>query len=132
MTKNFHKYEERFNLKKFIFIFSVFLLIIYGLFNARNILLGPKIEIFYPSKESETENNMTEIKGRAQNIIFLSLNERPISVDTEGYFEEKMLLSVGFNTIEIKAKDRFKNEVIEKLKIYYKPSATSTADIEIE
>ena len=65
------------------------------------------------------ENTIT-ITGKVSNMVFLSINERSISVDTKGYFEEKLLLSPGFNIIEIKARDRFKKEVRETIKIYYK------------
>ncbi len=83
-------------------------------------MFGPSIEIFNPTTaEIETNENTIVLKGRVKNTTFLSLNERPISVDTEGYFEEKLLLSPSFNIIEIKAKDRFKNEVEKTLKIYF-------------
>lgn len=107
-------------------VVSVLLLISYGIFNARNLLLGPSIEIFSPtSSEIETESNTITVKGQAKNIVFLSLNERPIFVDPEGLFEEKLLLSPWFNIIEIKARDRFKKEVQKIIKVYYKQSTTT-------
>ena len=119
--KNDPPAQAGFNVRLFVIIFSIFLLISYGLFNARNLLLGPSIEIFSPAlSEIETMENTITIKGKASNMVFLSINERSISVDTKGYFEEKLLLSPGFNIIEIKARDRFKKEVRETIKIYYK------------
>lgn len=117
-----YKFEQKgFNLKLCIIIFSVLLLISYGIFNARNLIIGPTIEIFNPVTE-ETKENILIIKGRTKNIALLSLNEKPIFVDKQGLFEEKLLLSPGSNTIEIKAKDRFKQEVLKTIKIYYKQS----------
>lgn len=119
--KNDPPAQAGFNVRLFVIIFSIFLLISYGLFNARNLLLGPSIEIFSPAlSEIETMENTITIKGKVSNMVFLSINERSISVDTKGYFEEKLLLSPGFNIIEIKARDRFKKEVRETIKIYYK------------
>lgn len=122
---NQYKFERGFNIKLFIIIFSVFLLVSYGIFNARNLIIGPVIEIFSPAKDMETEENTFTVKGRVKNMTFLSMNEKPIFVDTEGLFEEKLLLSPGSNIIEIEARDRFKNETQKIVKIYYKQSTTT-------
>jgi len=128
---NQYKFESGFNIKLFIIIVSIFLLVSYGIFNARNLIMGPTIEIFSPTDNIETTENVLTIKGKASNISFLSLNERPIFVNTEGLFEEKLLLSPGSNIIEIKAKDRFKKEVFKTIKVYYK-QGTTTPTFEME
>lgn len=92
----------------------------YGIFNARSILFGPSLEVLSPSPEQEFYDNVITVKGIAKNTTFLSLNERPIFIDTEGVFEEKLLLYSGFNTIILKAKDRFKNETEQIIRVYYK------------
>ena len=120
---NYYKLENGFNIKKTIITISVFLLVIYGLFNSRNIILGPKIKIFTPMADSETKNNAIVVKGLAQNVTFLSLNNRIIYVNKEGVFEGSLILVPGFNTIEIKARDRFGKEDEENFKIYYKEDA---------
>jgi hypothetical protein len=122
---NQYKFEKGFNIKRFVIILSVFLLVSYGIFNARNLIIGPTIEIFSPAKDMETGENVLTINGRAKNITFISLNEKPIFVNKEGLFEEKLLLSPGSNTIEIKARDRFKKETLKTIKIYYKQSTTT-------
>jgi hypothetical protein len=119
-----YEFEEGFNVRRFLIILSVILLVSYGLFNARNMIIGPTIEIFSPTKDMETAENTIDIKGKAENITFISLNEKPIFVDMDGLFEEKLLLSPGSNIIEIKARDRFKNETEKIINIYYKQSAT--------
>ena len=122
---NNYKFEKGFNIRRFIIIFSVILLLSYGVFNARNLIIGPMIEIYSPSQNTETKENLLTIKGRAKNIAFLSLNSKQIFVDMEGLFEEKLLLSPGSNIIEIRAKDRFKKETLKTLKVYYKQSTTT-------
>ncbi len=106
--------------KTFIITTLVILLISYGIFNSRELLFGPSLEILSPTNATETTNKVVIVKGRVKNMSYLSLNERPIYADTEGLFEEKLLLSPGFNIIAVKAKDRFKNESEEMIKIYYK------------
>jgi hypothetical protein len=123
---NKYKFERGFNIRRFVIILSVVLLVSYGIFNARNLIIGPTIEIFSPAKDIETGDNVITVNGKAENITFISLNEKPISVDTEGLFDETLLLSPGSNTIQIKARDRFKKEIVKTVKVYYKQIATTT------
>jgi hypothetical protein len=122
---NLYKFEKGFNIRLFVIIAFVLLLISYGIFNARNLIVGPIIEVFSPAKDMETTENVIDIKGRAENVAFISLNEKPIFVNQEGFFDEKLLLSPGSNIIEIKAIDRFKKEILKTIKIYYKQSTTT-------
>ncbi|MEK7635137.1 MAG: hypothetical protein AAB446_01765 [Patescibacteria group bacterium] len=122
---NQYKFERGFNIKRFVITLSVFLLVAYGLFNSRNLLIGPTIEIFSPNKNIETQENVITINGKAKNITYISLNEKPIFVNKEGLFEEKLLLSPGSNIIEIKAHDRFKKETLRTIRVYYKQSTTT-------
>jgi hypothetical protein len=117
--------QSGFNIKRFVIIASVVLLISYGIFNARCLIIGPTIEVFSPTKDTETTENTLTVKGKVENVAFISLNQKPIFVDKEGLFEEKLLLSPGSNIIEIKARDRFKKETLKILKIYYKQSTTT-------
>jgi hypothetical protein len=124
---NQYKFESGFNMRMFVIVLSVVLLVSYGLFNARNLITGPVVEIFNPTGSVETGENVLTVKGKATNITSISLNEKPIFVDKEGLFEEKLLLSPGSNTIEIKAGDRFKKEIKKTITIYYKQGTTTPA-----
>jgi hypothetical protein len=119
---NRYKFERGFNVRRFVIILSALLIVSYGIFNARNLLMGPTLDIFTPSGNIETEKDVLIIKGKATNAAFISLNENPISTDTDGQFEERVLLSPGTNIVEIKAQDRFKKEIVKTMTIYYKQS----------
>ena len=128
---NTHRFERGlsaqsgFNIRLFVVIVSVLLLVSYGIFNARNLIIGPTIEIFSPERDMETEENILTIKGVVKNVAFISIGGKPIFIDKEGSFEEKLLLSLGSNIIEIRARDRFKKEILKTIKIYYKQSTTT-------
>ncbi len=109
-----------FNIKKIVIIVGFALLIGYGLFNARNLLIGPEISIFSPSAGKEVSENFILVQGRAKNVVFLSLNDRPIFIDTEGNFKEKLLLNPGSNIIRLYGRDRFKQDTVEEIKVYFK------------
>lgn len=79
----------------------------YSLYEGRNIIRGPVLEIFQPSDGSAIQNPLVEIKGATKNISSISINDREITVDQEGVFNEKLLLSPGYNTVKLEASDRF-------------------------
>lgn len=109
---------------------AVLLLLVYGFFNARKLIEGPQVEVFEPTSGLESKINPISIKGVAKNITYLSLNDKPIAVNTSGIFEERLLLSPGYNTIRIYAKDRFKQDTVKEIKIYYNDNyQSSTTDI---
>ena len=79
----------------------------YSLFEARNIIRGPVVEVFEPVSGTTTENPLVDIKGITQNTSAISLNDRPITIDKKGEFSEKLLLSPGYNIIKLAVSDRF-------------------------
>lgn len=104
---------------------AVFIIIVYAIFNSRLLLSGPNIDIYEPLDGSVFEEKITSIRGRAQNISFISLNGFPIFVDEEGNFKEKLLLSSGTSIIEFYARDKFGRETIKILNLTHVGTRTS-------
>lgn len=115
----FYKEEKQIAIKKIIWMLLVSTFVVYGLFNARSFILGPRIKVLKPNENFVSGNRLIEIKGIAKNASFLNLNGRSIYTDKNGYFQERLLLSSGYNVIMIKGKDRFKNETIKEFRVYY-------------
>jgi hypothetical protein len=107
-------------------VLVVFVLIIggYSYFQARKLIGGPQIVIESPQNGSTVTESFIEVKGKANNIKEISLDDRPIFIDEEGNFSEKLLLPPGLVIISMKAKDRFGRTTQEILSLYY--AATST------
>ena len=105
-----------------ISIFSVFGLIIlgYSLFQAQKLISGPIIDIYTPQNGATYNQTLIEIDGRARNVSYLNLNDRPIFTDKNGYFKEKLLLSPGYNIIKLDARDKFKKYTEKRLEIILK------------
>jgi hypothetical protein len=82
------------------------LLILYSLFQGRFIILGPNIHIDSPKNGDRVETLVT-ISGHADNISFISLNDRPIFIDKNGDFSEKWIAAKGVSIITMRARDRF-------------------------
>lgn len=99
----------------FIIIFTV--IAGYSYYQARAIIHGPEINITSPKPASTLDSPLVEIKGNAKNVSFITLNDRQIYVDNEGNFKEELLLSPGYNTWEIEAKDKFGRVVSKKIEL---------------
>ena len=105
-----------------ITLFSILGMVIvgYSIFQAWKLISGPIIDIYTPQNGATYSQTLIEIEGRARNISYLNLNDRPIFTDKNGYFKEKLLLSPGYNIIKLDAKDKFKNYTKKGLEIILK------------
>ncbi len=104
-----------------VLLFSLFSIVaIYSLFQAQKLINGPSIEIYSPLNGSTYSQTLIEVEGRATNIAYLNMNDRAIFTDKNGYFNEKFLLSPGYNVIKLDARDKFKKYTEKKLEIILK------------
>ncbi len=86
-----------------LFIFIV----VYAFFNAKNLILGVKIKNVKIERRTGDEINIIKMTGNAKNAKTLTLNGRNISINQDGNFDETILLLPGYNTLDIKAEDKF-------------------------
>jgi hypothetical protein len=105
----------------------------YGLFQARNLIVGPQISVLTPSNGENLVDPLMTIAGVAINITRITLNDRPIFVDKQGNFSEKLLASPGYNIIKLAAQDKF-GRTTQRLielnyteRVNYAPASTSSA-----
>lgn len=102
--------------KIILFIIITGLILIYGYFQVRNLLLGPEIEIISPQYIETTEETI-EIRGIAKRIQALYLNGGDILTTEDGTFGELLILHPGYNIIELQGKDKFDREITKTLEI---------------
>ncbi len=112
--------ETKFYLKAILI--SLFLIILFGysIFEIWNYATGPKLILSSPINGSVVSESLISINGIGKNTKEITLNNRAITIDEAGNFEEKILLSYGYNILEIKAEDRFGKQTGQKLQIVYK------------
>jgi len=106
---------------------SAFLLfiIIYAFFRTKDLIFGVKIKDVniidgLPAQTgTQITDNIIKITGSAKNAVNLTLNDRVISIDQKGNFDETIALLSGYNIISIKAKDEFGNSDEKNYKLIY-------------
>ena len=104
-----------------VIAFSILLVGIFGYsyYQTKNIILGPVITVISPQNGSTLAESVITIKGNTKNISHITLNDRQIFVDEGGSFDEKLLLSPGYNIITIRAEDKFGRTTENVLELVY-------------
>lgn len=94
-----------------------FTVIGYGIFEARRLVIGPRITILAPMDGAATSSPAITISGIAENVSFLSINDRPILTDEEGHFSERVAPPPGRATFLVVGKDRFGRSISRLVRI---------------
>ena len=110
--------ERRSALLKFALVGIVFaLILVYGVFQARQLLEGPIITITSPTNGSTVSDTKTILTGKAENVSYITLNGRQIYANEEGLISEPLLLPVGYNIIQVSGADKFGREVTHTINL---------------
>jgi hypothetical protein len=112
--------ETKFYLKAIVIVLFLIALFGYGLYEVWDYATGPKIIITSPQNGAAVSESLITVAGQAKNTVKITLDDRPITVDEAGNFSEKMLLSYGYNVLELKAVDRFGKTTQQELQLVYK------------
>lgn len=106
---------------KYGFLILLFLLLgAYSLFQARFLILGPRISIDSYKNGEVVASPIILISGKAENVSWLSLNDRQIFTDEKGAWSEKLIVSEGTSIMTLKARDRFGREREKRLLVVLK------------
>ncbi len=97
----------------------LFFIIVYAFFISKNVVWGVKITDVNIIDGTKMIDNVIKITGNAKNAVNLTLNDRVISVDQKGNFDETITLLSGYNVISIKARDEFGNSDEKNYKLIY-------------
>lgn len=118
-------YDKQF-LVKVVAMAAIFgVILFFAYLKTANLVDGPEISILSPSEATVYEDNFIEIKGLAERISKIYLNDRQIFTDTKGYFREPLLLFAGYNILTLRAEDQFGRTVVKKLHVVHTPKALS-------
>jgi hypothetical protein len=114
---------DRRHVKRFIRLWvaigAVAIVLGYGAYRAKDFVRGPYIEIESPATGTSFAEPFVEIKGTAGNISYLTLDGNKIFTDESGVWEERILLSPGYNVVQIRAEDRFGRTAVKELELTY-------------
>lgn len=100
-----------------LLIILFILLIVYSLYQARALLVGPQIWIESPKDGEVVKSPLVIMRGQSKNIAWISLNDRQIFTDKDGNWSEKLIVSGGISIMTVRARDRFGRETKQSVQI---------------
>lgn len=101
-----------------ISVFAIFV-VVYGFFRSKDLIFGVQIKDVNVADGAKVADNIIKIKGNAKNAVNLTLNDREISINQQGNFDETIILFSGYNIVSIKAEDEFGNSDEKNYKLIY-------------
>ena len=99
--------------------FLLIFIVVYAFFRSKDLVLGVKIKDVNIEDGAKMEDSVLKITGNAKNALELKLNNREISINQQGDFEETIALLPGFNLVNIKARDEFGNNDEKNYKLMH-------------
>lgn len=76
-------------------------------YNVRDAVFGTPLEVVAAKNGSKLTDNFVPLTGVARQAKELLINGRSIDLDRNGNFNDAIILSTGYNIVEIALKDRF-------------------------
>jgi hypothetical protein len=96
----------------------IVLTVLFVLFQARHLLLGPQLMVT-SSPAAVVNTPQITLAGSARNISRLWLNDRQIFTDPSGNFAETVVLENGYTIVTLRAEDRYgRSELVEQSYVY--------------
>lgn len=105
-----------------VLVIFFLLVVLYTLYQARALILGPRISIENPIDGATVNSPVVTIEGWARDTAWLNLNGRQIFTDESGSWSEKLIVQEGVSIMTVHAQDRFGRETEERLHIVFKQS----------
>lgn len=112
--------KHKFTTKHWLFVAFLALIFLYSLFQARFLILGPRVSISSPKNGDSVPAGLIVIRGSASNVSWLSLDDRQIFTDQKGQWSEKLMAPAGTSIITVTARDRFGRTRTETVEIFAK------------
>jgi len=89
----------------------LFLLVGYGLIEARPIIVGPSLSIDAPRDDTPFADGVVSVSGKAERTAVLILNGNPLPHKEDGSFSSVLALPRGGSILTFVATDRFGRSV---------------------
>lgn len=103
-------------------ILGLVIVIIYLIFQARFLIIGPNIILTEVPTPLQNQRQIY-LSGSAYNISRLWLNDRPIYTDAKGNFKEALVLENGYTMSTLRAEDRYGRETKITKSFVYAPAS---------
>lgn len=119
-------------IRKMVFYSLVLAVFALALYNAKDLIFGIPLKISIASDGSKVYDTYLPINGISKHAKDIAINGRSIGIDREGVFTDGIILSPGYNVVEVAIKDQFGKEKVRQYRIVAEEKEDSVAQVEKE
>lgn len=102
-----------------VIIFMLFAVTIYTTLRANKLISGPEIQIDSHTPYSSDDQTIT-IDGFVKNVKYFTINDERVYPQSSGMFTYDITLPIGYNIIELYARDRHTHKKVIHLPLIIK------------
>jgi hypothetical protein len=104
-------YDLRKRLEMMLLGLLVLTAVAYGLFRAYPLAAGPTIKVYSPANGDYVASTTFEVSGQVKRASIITLQGRPITIDTEGHFSETLVAQFPYTILVLVATDQYGESV---------------------
>jgi hypothetical protein len=105
------------------------LIIFYGLFRSRDVLLGIRLDVYDITSGQSVTERVLDLKGLSAHAVKVTVNGQTALLAEDGNWKNTVILLPGYNVITVIAVDKFDKSVSKELVVYYKAPPDPVAPI---
>ncbi len=104
-------------LEKYFIWALVLIALLYGGFRAYPLLNGPVITLYTPGDGDIVASTSFEVSGKVSRVKEITIQGRPVPIDTEGHFKELLVASPPYTILVITATDFYGASVTKTVSV---------------
>jgi hypothetical protein len=112
--------DLRRQLEIILLIVVILTAIIYGAWKAYPLISGPSITVLSPLPNEEVATTTFLISGKVARVKEITLQGRIIPIDTEGHFNELLVVQAPYTTIILTATDFYGKTITKTMQVFPK------------
>jgi hypothetical protein len=119
------------SIKKVLLGMSVLAILGVIFYNTKDVILGAPLSLHTALDGATISSSYLPITGLAKHAATLQINGRIVALDKKGTFSDGVLLSPGYNIVEISQTDRFGKEKRKIIHLVAEPSTSVATALDI-
>ncbi len=110
-------YDLRKKLERYSLIGLVLVAVMYGIYRAYPLMAGPSLEVISPVDGEIVASSTFQVLGRVKRAKVITLQGRPITIDTDGGFMETLVASPPYTILVFTATDTYGKTVTKVIRV---------------
>jgi hypothetical protein len=122
---------KKLNLQKSFLLSCLAIVIAVVFYNTKDLFLGAPLSIQTALDGATVTDSFLPISGNAKHAFGVEINGRSVAIDKNGSFNDGVVLSPGYNIVEITGQDRFGKEKHKVFHLVAEPSSAVATNMRI-